>query len=101
VMLIALDKDAITQWAKDNGLHGAYEQVVKDPRTHALIKPFVQELNKGLPSYESIKNFSILPHDLTLEAGDLTPSLKLKRKVVESKYKEVVDAFYAGNVAEL
>jgi long-chain acyl-CoA synthetase len=61
----------------------------------------VQELNKGLASYESIKNFAILPKDLTLEDGDLTPSLKLKRKVVETKYKELIDGFYTGNVAEL
>ncbi|MFZ5438884.1 MAG: AMP-dependent synthetase/ligase [Myxococcota bacterium] len=101
VMLVALDKEAIGEWAKNNGVQGTYEQIVKDPRTHALIKPFVQELNKGLASYESIKNFSILPRDLTLDDGDLTPSLKLKRKVVETKYKELIDGFYAGNIAEL
>ena len=100
-MLVALDKEAITDWAKTNGVTGTYDQIVKDPRTHALIKPFVQELNKGLASYESIKNFAILPKDLTLEDGDLTPSLKLKRKVVETKYKEVIDGFYTGNLAEL
>ncbi|HEY1088277.1 MAG TPA: long-chain fatty acid--CoA ligase, partial [Archangium sp.] len=100
-MLIALDKEAITEWAKNNGVQGTYEQIVKDPRTHALIKPFVQELNKGLASYESIKNFAIVPKDMTLEDGDLTPSLKLKRKVVEVKYKELIDGFYTGNLAEL
>ena len=100
-MLVALDKEAITEWAKNNGVTGTYDQIVKDPRTHALIKPFVQELNKGLASYESIKNFAILPKDLTLEDGDLTPSLKLKRKVVETKYKELIDGFYTGNLAEL
>lgn len=100
-MLIALDKEAITDWAKNNGVGGTYEEIVKDPRTHALIKPFVQELNKGLASYESIKTFAILPKDLTLEDGDLTPSLKLKRKVVETKYKDILDGFYVGNVAEL
>lgn len=100
-MLVALDKEAISDWAKGNGVTGTYEQIVKDPRTHALVKPFVQELNKSLASYESIKNFAILPRDLSLEDGDLTPSLKLKRKVVETKYKELIDGFYAGNVAEL
>ncbi|HEY0883542.1 MAG TPA: long-chain fatty acid--CoA ligase, partial [Archangium sp.] len=100
-MLIALDKEAISDWAKNNGVQGTYEQIVKDPRTHALIKPFVQELNKGLASYESIKNFAIVPKDMTLEDGDLTPSLKLKRKVVEVKYKELIDGFYTGNLAEL
>jgi long-chain acyl-CoA synthetase len=100
-MLVALDKEAITEWAKGNGVNGSYEEIVKDPRTHALIKPFVQELNKSLASYESIKTFTILPKDMTLEDGDLTPSLKLKRKVVEGKYKDLLEGFYAGNVAEL
>jgi long-chain acyl-CoA synthetase len=100
-MLVALDKEAITEWAKNNGVNGSYEEIVKDPRTHALIKPFVQELNKGLASYESIKTFAILPKDMSLEDGDLTPSLKLKRKVVEGKYKDLLEGFYAGNVAEL
>lgn len=100
-MLIALDPEAITAWAKENGIPGGYQEIVKDPRTHALIKPYVAELNKGLASYESIKNFAILPKDLTLEDGDLTPSLKLKRKVVEAKYKDLLDGFYAGNIAEV
>ncbi|MEW6434039.1 MAG: long-chain fatty acid--CoA ligase [Myxococcota bacterium] len=100
-MLIALDAEAITAWAKENGVTGGYQEIVKDPRTHALIKPYVAELNKSLASYESIKNFAILPKDLTLDDGDLTPSLKLKRKVVETKYKDVLDGFYAGNVAEV
>lgn len=101
VMLIALDPEAIMEWAKGNGVNGGYEEVVKDPRTHALIKPFIQDLNKGLASYESIKNFAILPKDLTLDAGDLTPSLKVKRKAVETKYKDMIETFYAGNVAEV
>ncbi|MER2560278.1 MAG: long-chain fatty acid--CoA ligase [Myxococcaceae bacterium] len=101
VMLIALDPEAIMEWAKSNGVNGGYEEVVKDPRTHALIKPFIQDLNKGLASYESIKNFAILPKDLTLDAGDLTPSLKVKRKAVETKYKDMIETFYAGNVAEV
>ncbi|MBL8919078.1 MAG: long-chain fatty acid--CoA ligase [Myxococcaceae bacterium] len=101
VLLVALDPEAIGEWAKTNGVTGGYEEIVKDPRTHALIKPFVQELNKSLASYESIKNFAILPKDLTLDAGDLTPSLKVKRKAVETKYKDVLEAFYTGNLAEV
>ncbi len=100
-MLVALDKDAITDWAKSNGVAGEYAAIVKDPRTHALVKESITELNKGLPSYSQIKNFTILPKDLTLEEGDLTPSLKLKRKVVEKKYQALLDGFYSGNVAEV
>jgi long-chain acyl-CoA synthetase len=101
VMLVALDPEAIMEWAKANGVNGGYEEVVKDPRTYALIKPFVTQLNKGLASYESVKNFAILPKDLTLDAGDLTPSLKVKRKAVETKYKDLLEGFYSGNVAEV
>jgi long-chain acyl-CoA synthetase len=101
VMLIALDPESIMDWARQNGVTGSYAEVVKDPRTHALIKPHVQELNKGLASYESIKNFAILPKELTLADGDLTPSLKIKRKVIEAKYKDLIDGFYVGNVAEV
>ncbi len=100
-MLVALEQEATMAWAKESGVAGGYEQVVKDPRTHALVKKYIQELNKNLPSYASVKNFTILTRDLTLEEGDLTPSLKLKRKAVEKKYKDVLDAFYAGNVAEV
>lgn len=98
-MLVCLDKDAISEWAKQNGVTGDYADIVKDARTHSLVKTYVAELNKGLASYESIKNFAILPKDLTVEDGELTPSLKLKRKAVEAKYKHVLDSFYAGNLA--
>ncbi len=101
VMLIALDAEEIIAWARANGVAGEYAQVVKDPRTHALIKPFVQDLNKGLASYESIKNFAILPRDLTEKEGDLTASLKLKRRAVETTFKSTLEAFYAGNVADV
>ena len=100
-MLVALDQEAILGWAKENSVAGEYEHVVKDPRTHALVKRYIQDLNKKLPSYASVKNFSILTRDLTQEDGDLTPSLKLKRKAVEKKYKDVLDAFYVGNLAEV
>ncbi len=100
-MLVALDPESITGWAKQNGVTGGYAEIVKDPRTHALIKPFVQELNKELASYESVKNFAILPKDLSIDDGELTPSQKVKRKAVESKYKAVLDGFYTGNLSEL
>jgi long-chain acyl-CoA synthetase len=61
----------------------------------ALVQAYLDELNSGLASYETIKVFAILPQDLTVEAGDLTASLKVKRKAVEQKYKHLLDGFYA------
>mgnify|MGYP003524808857 CR=1 FL=1 len=97
-------KDYVSELAAkvpDPGNVYHYAEIVKDPKVHALIKPFFDELNKSLANYESIKRFAILPQDLTLEAGDLTPSLKLKRKAVEGKYKDLLDGFYAGGIAEV
>ena len=54
----------------------------------------VTALNERLNRWETIKDFRILDHDLTVEAGELTPSMKLKRRVVESRYREVLDSMY-------
>jgi long-chain acyl-CoA synthetase len=95
--LVALDPEAILKWAKENGLEGkSYAEVVADPKTTALIDPYIAELNQGLPSYETVKRFAILPRDLSMEEGDLTASQKLKRKVVEKKFMSILDGFYAG-----
>ena len=55
----------------------------------------VDQLNAGLANYERIGKFAILPNDLTLEAGELTPSMKVRRRVVEERYKPLLDALYA------
>ena len=54
-------------------------------------------MNRSLASYETIKRFALLPYEFTIEAGELTPSQKIKRKVVETRYREVLDGFYAGS----
>ena len=61
----------------------------------------VEGLNKELASYESIKKFAILDVDLTLESGDLTPKMSVKRKVVEGKHKAILDGFYEGSLQSL
>ena len=94
--LVTLDEDAITEWAKHNGMEGlSYSDIAADDRTHAAIQQYVDELNAGLNRWETIKKFVILDHDLTVDAGDLTPSLKLKRSVVSKKYLEQLDALYS------
>ena len=100
--LITLDEEATKKWAKDNGLTNLeYGDLAKNPRVIALFQEHVDLLNKELASYESIKKFVLLEKDLTEAEGDLTPSLKVKRKAVEKKHKERLDAFYAGTVADV
>ena len=58
----------------------------------------VDAVNKGLAAHESVRKFALLPEELSLQAGELTPSLKVKRKEVEQKYRSVLEAFYTGSV---
>jgi long-chain acyl-CoA synthetase len=95
--LVTLDPDAITDWAQKEGLGGSsYSEIVSSPQAKAMVQGYIDEMNTQLPKWETIKKFAILPEDLTIEGGDLTPSLKVKRKVVEKKHMDVLDALYAS-----
>ena len=61
-----------------------------------MVQGYIDQLNAGLNRWETIKKFTILENDLTVEDGELTPSLKLKRKVVSEKYQELLDAHYTS-----
>ena len=94
--LVTLDPEAIAVWAEQQeGLNGKkYSQIVSSRAAHAMVQEYVDEVNSRLGRWETIKKFEILTRDLTVEDGDLTPSMKLKRKVVEAKYAKVLDGFY-------
>jgi len=94
--LIAVDPEAIHPWAEQHGLADVpYEALVQRPEVRDLFAAHIKELNERLPRWETIKDFTILPADLTIEAGELTPSLKLKRRVVEQKYGDLLDGMYS------
>lgn len=96
--LVTLDPDAIVGWAAANDLGDrTYAEIVTSDKAHEMVQGYVDELNAGLNRWETIKKFSILDSDLTVDSGELTPSLKLKRKVVTERYKDALDAHYAGS----
>jgi len=96
VALIALDPDAISGWAAERGLSGkSYAELVKLPEVQALVDEYVKKLNSELNRWETIKKWALLDHELSVERGELTPSLKVKRSVVEERNKEVLDSFYS------
>ncbi|MFJ8155989.1 AMP-dependent synthetase/ligase [Streptomyces sp. NPDC094468] len=95
--LIALDEVAILDWAKENGLEGkSYAEIVAAPATVEMVDGYVKQLNEGLQRWQTIKKFRLLPRDLDVEHGEITPSLKVKRPVVERGYKHLIDEMYAG-----
>ncbi|MDI5961425.1 long-chain fatty acid--CoA ligase [Streptomyces sp. SL13] len=96
--LISLDEPTILTWAAEHGLGDQpYDRIVADQRTTTLIEEYVRRVNEGLQRWQTIKKFRLLPRDLTVEDGDLTPSLKLKRPVVEKEFKSLIDDMYAGS----
>jgi long-chain acyl-CoA synthetase len=95
VALITLDPDAMTEWATHNDMAGkSYAEIVSSPKVKDMVAGYVEELNSRLNRWETIKKWILLDHDLTVESGELTPSMKVKRKVVEQNYKDQIDALY-------
>jgi long-chain acyl-CoA synthetase len=93
--LITLNQEDLTQWAKSSGIAFAnYDELLAKDTVVDLIAEKVKLVNSHLPSFETIKKFKILPREFTIESGELTPSLKLKRKVVMSKYQHLVDELF-------
>ncbi|SEN26409.1 AMP-dependent synthetase/ligase [Actinacidiphila rubida] len=96
--LLALDEPTIMAWAQENELRaGSYAEVVATDEVRALIQGHVDELNEGLQRWQQIRQFRLLPRDLDVEHGDLTPSLKLKRPVVEREFASLIEDMYAGS----
>src|SRR5262245_9166461 len=100
--LVTLDEEATMKWAQGNGLTGkSYAEVVKTDEAKQLLAPYFDQVNKTLAKYETVKQFAVLPKDLSVDEGELTPSLKVKRKVVEKKYAGLLDKMYEGSVADM
>jgi long-chain acyl-CoA synthetase len=98
--LVVPNFDNLQKWAREHGVTAASsEDLVRDPRVVALYDETVKSLTKDLAQFERIKKIALLPHEFTLEAGELTPTLKVKRRVVEQKYKDVIDRLYEDAAA--
>jgi len=96
-MLVTLEPDAVQQWAAGGPLAGrSYEEIVGSPEAHEMVAGYVKRLNSRLNRWETIKRFHILPRDLSVEDGQLTPSMKVKRRVVEAAYADEIEKMYAG-----
>ena len=93
--LISLDPEALEKFAQDNGLSGDFETLSQSPEVRDALQADIDVLNGQLNKWETIKKFSVLPRDLSEEAGELTASLKVKRKVVEENFSDRIEAMYA------
>jgi long-chain acyl-CoA synthetase len=96
--IITLDPEAIAAYATDHNLGTTdVAELSKRPEIRGLVQKALDEVNEKVARVEQVKKFEILPHDLTQETGELTPTLKVKRNVVYEKYSDDFNRLYAGN----
>jgi long-chain acyl-CoA synthetase len=101
-MLISLDPEAIAGWAAGGPLEGRpYAEIVGSEQARALVAGYIEQLNTKLNRWETIKKFTVLTRDLSIEDGELTPSLKIKRRGVATNFAGEIEKMYAGSLAQI
>jgi long-chain acyl-CoA synthetase len=100
-VIISPNFDALEKWAKLNGVATTDRAaLVSDAKVQKMYKDLVGKANEGLAHHEAIKRIAVVPDEWTPESGELTPSLKLKRRVINEKYKDRISALYGGGNGE-
>jgi long-chain acyl-CoA synthetase len=95
--LVVPNFEVLEAWAKQGGAGaGSREELVRRPEVLAHYRRLVDEMTADLAQFERIKKIALLTREFTQESGELTPTLKVKRRVVEERYKQVIDALYEG-----
>jgi len=95
--LITLNEEELIPWAAANGSSAStLQELTEDVTVQKMVAEAVAKLNEDLARYETIKKYEILPVDFTQENGELTPTLKVKRKFCTEKYQAILDGFYEG-----
>ena len=94
VVLITLDPEEIGPWAKEKGLPEDVAMLADNQVVRDMIQPELDRANSNYAQVEQIKKFAILDHDLSVETGELTPSLKVKRNVIYERYADLFDSLY-------
>jgi long-chain acyl-CoA synthetase len=96
VALITLDPERITPWAEEHGLPTELGALAAHPAVHGLIQSVIDQANAGYATVAQIKRFAILDHDLSVDGGQLTPTLKVKRQVIATRYADIIDNLYSS-----
>jgi len=107
VMLVGADRKFVSalivpsfpnllDWCRHHGIHAtAHEEVIRDPKVLDMYKDLVESFNKYFNHVEQVKKFELLPNEWSVETGEMTPKLSLKRKVVIEKYKDAIERIYS------
>jgi long-chain acyl-CoA synthetase len=96
VVLITLDEEEIPIFARENSLPEDIPSLSREPAVHAMIQQQIDRANTKYAQVEQVKKFAVLDHDLSQPTGELTPTLKVKRAVVNEKYADLFDGLYSS-----
>jgi long-chain acyl-CoA synthetase len=95
--LIVPNFPTLKDWCKSHNISAASnEEIVKNAEVNKMLQAEVDEKNKSFGNWETIKRFALLANEWTIEGGELTPTTKVRRKVVMEKYKAQIDSLYSG-----
>jgi long-chain acyl-CoA synthetase len=87
----------LEEWAQHHGVKfSSRKELVKSPHVQSLYEGIVEELNRNLAQYEKLKKVLLIPAELSIADGTLTPSMKLRRRHLEERYRKEIDALYAS-----
>src|SRR5262249_20906044 len=93
--LVVPNREQMEAWARENGVDtGDYAALLVDPRAVAAVRGEVARLTPHLADYERIKGVALVANEFTVDGGELTPTLKVRRRFVEEKYRDAIDALY-------
>jgi long-chain acyl-CoA synthetase len=93
--LLGLDPETLKAWASEKGIgYASYEAILDNPALLDEVQSIVDEVNRHFARYETIKRFALLPRLLDVEKGELTPTMKIRRKVIEERFKDLLDSLY-------
>lgn len=101
IALLKLDPEAVLRWAREQGISGDYTVAAKHPKVRRLIAGEVESVNEGLAQFEAIKRFDVIEGDLSVRAGTLTPTGRVRRTAVAQRYSEQIDALYESASSDL
>ncbi len=94
VALITLDEEEIVPWARKQGLPEKVAELAQADPVRELVQKELDRSNSNYAQVEQIKRFTILDHDLSVETGELTPTLKVKRNVINDRYEDLFESMY-------
>lgn len=93
--LLTLDADNVKRWAAVNGMADAdYAEIVASDKVHLAVQEFVDRANESLERWETVKKFVILPQEFSVDEGEVTPSMKVRRSAIAKRFSDEIDSMY-------